>query len=73
MGITEGFAKIIIAGTIFGTGYYLGGGCESREHYSANYPVDRRIEDQDSKIKNLEKKVRFMEDQAVKYLKERGE
>lgn len=72
MGITEGLSKIIIVGTIFCSGYYLGGGCESKAKYSQEYSVDR-IEEQDSKIKNLEKKVRFMEDQASKYLGKKGE
>jgi hypothetical protein len=67
MGISNGIAKIIIAGTIFSSGYYLGGGCENKSHYSKNYSVSK-IEEQDSKIKNLEEKVQFMEDQATKYL-----
>ena len=72
MGITNGIAKAIAIGAIFCSGYYLGGGCESKSHYSGDNSMGK-ISEQDLKIKNLEKKVRSMEDMATKYLDRKGE
>ena len=61
----EIFVKVLKYGAAFFIGYYLGGGCESKIK-SHPYPseerrVERRAEDPDSRINELERKIESLE------------
>ncbi len=61
----EIFVKVLKYGAAFLVGYYLGGGCESKSRYqpysSQEKRVERRTEDPDSRINDLEKKLDAIE------------
>ena len=59
----EIFVKVLKYGVVLCIGYYLGGGCESKSHHQPqqSYSIEKRAENPDSRINELEKKMESIE------------